>query len=249
MIRLPEALWPMQLTLSDAVLAIGGKVTICDHSAFTSAPIISAPGLCFVRPDQAEIRPAKNFDLARKHFAWFGGPGFTHKGLDLCIDYFLAQPEVELHIAGAVAIPESYRKKIDSAPNIHVLGYLGVGSDAYRAFAERCGFVVLPSCSEAMATSVVTTMVNGGLVPVVSSQTAFDLPESCGIVFDSLTSEGLDSAIKQARNLSATELSRWSANAEAHAVENFTPQAFRAAVFKAVAAGLARESSAVDRRL
>lgn len=237
MVRLPEALWPLQLVWSDAILAIGGDYTIRDHSAMCSAPIISAPGLCFVRPDQAKIRSAKNFDEARRNFAWFGGPGFSHKGLDLCIDYFLIEPEIELHIAGAVAIPESYRRKIAAAPNIHVHGHLEIGSDEFQAFAKRCGFVVLPSCSEAMATSVVTMMVNGGLVPVISRQTAFDLPEDCGIVFDWPTARALNTAMTRARELSASELTKWSARAEAHALQHFTPKLFRAAVIAAVEAG------------
>lgn len=239
MVRLPEALWPLQLIWSDAVLAIGGNNTIRDHGAFCSAPIIPAPGLCFVRPDQAEIRQAKNFADARKHFAWFGGPGFSHKGLDLCIDYFLAHTEVELHIAGAVTIPDGYLQKIDAAPNIHLLGHLTIGSDKFRLFAERCGFVVLPSCSEGMATSVVTMMVNGGLVPVVSGQTGIDPPPGCGIEFDTLTPEGLAAAMERARNLTANELSQWSRRAEAHALKHFSPAEFRAAVIEAVLAGIA----------
>ena len=241
LVRLPEALWPMQLAWSDAVLAIGGTYSIRDHETYCSAPIIPAPGLCFRRADHAELRRAKDFDAARRHFAWFGGPGFSHKGLDLCIDYFLAQPEIDLHIAGAVAIPDAYRRLVDAAPNIHLVGYLKIGSDAFRTFAERCGFVVLPSISEAMATSIVTMMVNGGLVPVVSRQSAFDLPEGSGIMFDAAAPEGLHGAMQHARGLSAVELAQWSAAAEDHALKHFTPEVFRAAVIKAVETGIVAE--------
>lgn len=103
-----------------------------------------------------------------KHYIWFGSTGIIHKGLDILLDAFSRHQDLILHVCGC---KKSDIHKIRNLipPNFIFHGFVKVDTDDFLSLMRKCSFVILPSCSEAMATSVLTCM-NHGLIPIVTKE-------------------------------------------------------------------------------
>jgi glycosyltransferase involved in cell wall biosynthesis len=110
----------------------------------------------------------------RKNYVWFGSYGAIHKGLDILIDVFNELPEYTLYICGLK--PKERRLFDINKKNIHDLGFICVNTSDFIQLMNNCSYVVLPSCSEGMATSVLTCM-NHGLIPIITRECGIDLQE------------------------------------------------------------------------
>lgn len=105
----------------------------------------------------------------QKSFLYFGGNGNISKGLDLAIEA-ITGTDLQLYICSP--FEKEYNPKLP--PNIHWIGFTKVGSKEFNELTEKCGYVILPSCSEGCATSV-TTCMRRGLVPIVTKETGVDV--------------------------------------------------------------------------
>ena len=116
----------------------------------------------------------RNFDEAKKRFMWIGSSGAIHKGLDILLDVFSNHPELELYVLG---LNESDRRLLSGmmGNNVTNCGYIRIVGEEFAELVSKCGFVVLPSCSERLATSVITGM-NHGLIPLVTHETSIEAP-------------------------------------------------------------------------
>lgn len=56
------------------------------------------------------------------------------------------------------------------------MGFVPVTSNLFIKLMNLCSFVILPSCSEGMATGVLTCM-NHGLIPIVTRESGIDIQE------------------------------------------------------------------------
>lgn len=110
----------------------------------------------------------------RRNYVWFGSYGAIHKGLDILIDVFNELPEYTLYICGLH--PKERRLFKINEENIHDLGFIDVNTSNFIQLMNNCSYVILPSCCEGMATSVLTCM-NHGLIPVVTRECGIDLQE------------------------------------------------------------------------
>lgn len=134
----------------------------------------------------------RSFETARSTFIWIGSSGAVHKGLDILLDVFARHPELELRILG---LNESDRRILQSLMNSNVrnYGYIpSIKSEEFAQIVAGCGFVVLPSCSEGLATSVITGM-NHGLIPLVTAETNIISPT--GEVFSDFNVETVEETI------------------------------------------------------
>jgi hypothetical protein len=105
----------------------------------------------------------------QKSFLYFGGNGNIVKGLDLAIEA-ITDTELELYICAP--FEKEYQPNLPS--NIHWVGFIPVGSPKFNEVTSKCGYVILPSCSEGCATSV-TTCMRKGLIPVVTKESGVDI--------------------------------------------------------------------------
>ena len=105
---------------------------------------------------------------AKKNFLWFGSGGVVHKGLDILFDVFSTHPELTLHVCGASEHQLFHIHKIKPS-NVIIHGFVNVQSDNFVQIAKTCAFDIFPSCSEGIATSVLTCM-NHGIIPIVSQE-------------------------------------------------------------------------------
>ena len=89
--------------------------------------------------------------------------------------------------------------------NIHDCGYVDVGSDFFIELAEKCMFVVLPSCSEAASTAVMTGMCHG-MIPVIMKGNGMDeLTQYCEF-FDDYRVESIEKKLIEVTEKSLDEL-------------------------------------------
>ncbi|MBA4383630.1 MAG: hypothetical protein C0410_02740 [Anaerolinea sp.] len=121
---------------------------------------------------------SKNWKIARNRFLYFGGPGWVHKGLDLVIEAFLKEPNLQLVICeGNQGFLSVYDKEIANARNITYLGHLDPLGDQFREVMATTCAVVYPSASEGCAGSVVLPL-QYGLIPLVTEITGLEIHDT-----------------------------------------------------------------------
>ena len=109
---------------------------------------------------------------SKRNFFWIGSSGAVHKGLDILFDVFSLHPELSLHVCGLLPDDRAKLKKI-IPKNVIDHGFVIINSAQFRDIANKCAFIIFPSCSEAVATSVITAM-NHGMIPLVSKESSFE---------------------------------------------------------------------------
>jgi len=150
--------------------------------------LVSVSGLHFFEPKNMSDKTL--MEKTKNNFLWFGGVGSIHKGLDICLETFSKIPHAHLYIAGPVRNEffEIYKNEF-ALDNIHYLGILNTQSNEFQDICNKCVFSILPSCSEACSTAVITTMYMG-LIPVVTSGTGIDI-DPFGYLIESVNIEDM----------------------------------------------------------
>ncbi|ERT67842.1 glycosyltransferase, group 1 family protein [Cetobacterium somerae ATCC BAA-474] len=120
--------------------------------------------------NQKYIFKTRSLEESKKNFLWLGSNGAVHKGLDLLIEIFKKNPEITLHICGFN--PEEKYLKIPKLKNIINYGRIDIQGDKFLELVDVCSYIILPSCSEGCATSVLTGMLHS-LIPIVCEETGF----------------------------------------------------------------------------
>jgi hypothetical protein len=144
---------------TDAIITCGNKHTQDTYAKFKK-PIYRV--YLSTHPELQRINGGKGF-------LYFGGNGNIVKGLDLTIEAFTGT-DLELYIC--CPFEKEYQPKLP--PNIHWIGFTKVNSPEFYDIVSKCSYVILPSCSEAAATSV-TTCMRCGLIPIVTKATGLDI--------------------------------------------------------------------------
>lgn len=107
-----------------------------------------------------------------KNFLWFGSDGAIHKGLDILYEVFSRRTDVNLYICG-LNKSEKKRLRIKERKNIFILDKIDVKSDLFLKLCRKCCWMIYPSCSEAMSTSVLTCMLHG-IIPILIKENGFE---------------------------------------------------------------------------
>lgn len=159
----------------------------------------------------------RNYKEAKRRFMWIGSSGAIHKGLDILLDVFSKHPELELYVLG---LNESDRRLLSGmmGKNVKNCGYIRIVGEEFAELASKCGFVVLPSCSEGLATAVITGM-NHGMIPLVTSETSIEAP--VGEVFADFKVENVEEAIVRWSNEESSFLKEESEKTQVFARETY----------------------------
>lgn len=159
--------------LSDLILCTGNEWTASTYRNFGSAQV-ERVRLSLAHWTSRTI-PIRNWSEARHRFVWFGGNGLLHKGLDLTIEAFRISSSLQLDVFGPRELDLLCLYK--DAVNVHYGGFVNPAvSEVFWRSVAQSGFVILPSCSEAGAVSVLN-MISLGLIPVVTRETSVDIPD------------------------------------------------------------------------
>lgn len=161
---------------------------------------------------------------SKNRVLWFGSGGIIHKGLDILIDAVREIPDVELNCYG-VKPKEAKLFKHLSGVNTHNWGHINVLSETFlREVVYKHNYVIFPSCSEGMATSVATCMAYG-IIPVITKETGFE-PCDCIIILDDFKKETIKAAIQKFRSLPDEEIFKLREQCYLYARENFSLKHF-----------------------
>ncbi|WP_318510116.1 hypothetical protein [Photobacterium leiognathi] len=201
-VRFTESIWLNQLLFSDAIITIGNERTKKLFGKFHNN-VYTIPAMSF----ELEDKNIKNeLPLELNSFLWFGGKGSIHKGLDLCIDAAIKTNSI-LYVAGPLDDEiYLYQDKISKNPNnIKYVGFLDIESSEFDKYCKTIPFTILPSCSEGIATSIITLSYNYGTIPLLSKECGFDY-DSYIYKIESLDLESVIGAIQKVNNLNLNEV-------------------------------------------
>jgi glycosyltransferase involved in cell wall biosynthesis len=214
-------------SFADAVICIGNdwtKSTYKNHVKQIEMINVSAYSF-FPYP---KIKKEKNWAEARKNFLWFGSYGAVHKGLDLLLEIFPKHPELNLYICGGIENEEGfvklYHRELYQTINIHFIGWVNPDSDRFKNLMLKCGYSILPSCSEGMSGAVATTM-HSGLIPVVTKETGLDIKD-CGIILKDASLEEIEKVILSFKYKSISWYKKMAQKAYEQAQRDFTLDKF-----------------------
>lgn len=172
------------LKLADGIICLGEK----RHLEHLGVPVfhVTPTGLHNSEYEFAWKRKNKN------KFLVFASNGIVHKGIDILIEVFKRHPEWELYLCGA-GMEKSLKKYHIGGltENIHLCGYINTQSRAFIELVDVCTFVLLPSCSEACATSLLSCM-RHGLIPVTTRNNGMEQYEEYCYFFDGFRIEEIE---------------------------------------------------------
>lgn len=222
-LRLTENTWPLQLVKSDAIVTIGNKYIENLFSIYNK--VYTIPSVFFKTVDYKCIIENRNYENSKRKFIWFGGKGVLHKGLDLCIEAF-KYINAELYIVGNIDDEINiFSGDISNFNNIKYVGFVDVNSESFRDLLLMCSFSILPSCSESMATSVITLAGNGGVIPLITKECGFDFSSDL-IEISSLNLNSVKESINHALSLTESQIKNMSYGIARYANDNHTEEKF-----------------------
>ena len=115
----------------------------------------------------------------KTNFMVYGTDGFVHKGNDILVEIFAKHPEWNLYLCGARGAEKAKEAGYQLPANVHAVGFVDTLSEQFNEIVGKCYYLLLPSCSEAPSTAVLTGM-RHGMLPVVSKGIGLDeLEEYC----------------------------------------------------------------------
>lgn len=155
------------------------------------------------------------------NFLVFGVKGFVHKGNDLLLEVFQKHPEWNLYMCGREILDECKKLGLKLPDNVIDCGFIDVSSDKFLELVEICPFVLLPSCSEGMSTSLLTCM-RHGQIPVTMRGTGMDELEAYCEYFEDYHISAIESRLEELVSMDRKEVVNLSNKIYQFANENFT---------------------------
>ncbi len=178
--RLQDYKWGLAASLSDAVIVIGNdntKKTFVNNGA---SHIYKINPTFHIKKGMNKIKKVQE---SSKSMLYFASYGLLHKGLDLAVEAFREFPEWTLHVCGYTKRESEFMQSLNLPRNIIVHGFIDIESSLFQELSEQCGYVILPSSSEGIATAVLTAMGRGAMIPVVTKECGIDV-DDFGILID-----------------------------------------------------------------
>lgn len=155
----------------DAIFFIGNEYNLKTYSEFKMPPVYFIKNTGYDFNFGNEKRKANNF-------MFLGSAGQVHKGLDLLLEIFAQKcRDCNLYVCSSFEnesdFCEAYKHELYNTSNIHPIGFVDIKSDKFKEIAEKCAYMIMPSCSEGIAGSVLTAM-SAGMIPIVSRECGFE---------------------------------------------------------------------------
>ncbi|MEI6417317.1 MAG: glycosyltransferase, partial [Verrucomicrobiota bacterium] len=213
------------VALADEIVVLGNEHTT-ESFRFANKPITRIPiSSAYEFPWPKE----RDFSQAKKNFLWLGSYGMAHKGLDLLLEAFAQMPELSLTVCGRPEKEkdffELYKKELTQTSNIHLHGWINMGSPEFLKLARTHAAIIYPSCSEGGGGSVIHCM-HAGMVPLCTREASVDL-EDFGILIKEGTVEGVIEAMKKFVALADNEVEQCAMAAYEHVRRHHTREQFQ----------------------
>ncbi len=213
----------------DAAFFIGNEYNLRTFSEFKMPPVYFIKNTGYDFNFSNEKRKANNF-------MFLGSAGQVHKGLDLLLEVFAEKcKDCNLYVCSSFEnesdFCEAYEKELYNTSNIYSIGFVDIKSDKFKEIAEKCAYMIMPSCSEGIAGSVLTAM-SAGMIPIVSRECGFEDDEV--IHLKDCSKESIEKSIK----FYAAKDNKWIKNESKKAVDvvrkRYSEECFVESVIKAL---------------
>lgn len=205
--RFVEKTWTHQTSLVDGIIALGNEVCADSYRKYYNGQVYSLPAPFYETQNGNQIIGRRK-SSSNKHYLWFGSSGLIHKGLDLCLDYFVQNKDIFLHVCGFLENEKEfvavYNKELFESPNIKLHGFVDIASKKFENILSSCSFIIFPSCSEGGSPSALTVIGNGGLIPIITKETTIETGYEIWI--EGLNYESIHEAINYSQSLSFEEI-------------------------------------------
>lgn len=206
---------------------IGNRTNLETYSEFRLPPIH------YVRNFSYPVPTIDGSNRSATEFLFLASGGQVHKGLDRLLQVVGRRADWTLHVCSAFhEEPDFCRLFGDTLfgrRNILPHGFLSLDSKRFLEIAARSSIVVLPSCSEANAGSVLSG-VAAGLVPLVSRECGFERDEVHRLPgsetqdiergMESISSRGTEWLASESRRIQDLVQNRYSTDAYTRSVRN-----------------------------
>ena len=158
----------------NAVFFIGNEYNLKTYAEFKMPPVYFIKNSGYKFNFSNEKRNPKNF-------MFLGSAGQVHKGLDLLLEVFADKcKDCNLYICSGfkneIDFCKAYKQELYHTSNIHPVGFIDIKGEEFKELTEKCAYMIMPSCSEANAGSVLTAM-SAGMIPIVSRECGFEEDE------------------------------------------------------------------------
>lgn len=224
--RVQDYRWGIAASSAEAVICIGNETTRATFlSRGANNTLLVNPSFHFDQARASELH--RDISASRKSALWFGSYGLLHKGLDLAIEAVRQRPDWKLHVCGHTAREKAFLDAINIPDNVHVHGFLNIDSAEFRAVIANAMYVILPSCSEGLATSVITAMGRGAMIPLVTAECGVDIGDF-GIEIAELSVGAVLNALAECDRRDDAELLRMATSAWQAAQDGYSLGNYRA---------------------
>ena len=184
------------------------------------------------------------FDISkrnRKNFLVLGTDGFVHKGIDLLLEVFAKHSDWNLFLCGSNIKKTIKKLKYPAIPaNIHDCGFVNVYSDSFLRYVETCTFILLPSCSEASPTAILTGMCHGLLPIIMNGQGMDEMDEYC-YYFENYDLASIERKLNEVIELSQDECIDRAYKVMDYARNKFTLENFQREIYHALSSILEKD--------
>lgn len=203
--RLVEKTWTHNTTLVDGIISLGNEVIANTYRKYYNGLVLSLPAPYYKTLNPESLIRERQIN-SLKHYLWFGSSGLIHKGLDLCLDYFVNNEDLFLHICGPIEndFMKAYHFELFESPNIKFHGFIDIKSKKFENLLKTCSFCIFPSCSEGGSPGLVTVIGNGGLIPIMTRESGVEI--GFQIWIDGFNYKSIESAITTSKKLSFIEV-------------------------------------------
>jgi hypothetical protein len=216
------------LELSTALIVKGNEQVAATYASW-QGPVFCIDNFSTCVDDRASaLQRLEGIDYgnSRTGFLWMGSKGFVHKGLDLVLEVFSEHPELTLYVAGPTeskdeaGFLEVYGDLLRKSPNIYDLGWLEVGSGGFKSLAERCAFLIYPSCAEGSPGAVINCM-SLGLIPIVTKESGLSIAPEIGFVLAEGTTKAISDAVVMSSSLDEDKVQKMAKNVVNYSYQNY----------------------------
>jgi len=220
-----------ELPNAAALIVQGNEVTAATYRSL-GIPMYLTDN--FALPVQTPALDLKAFSEARRHFLWLGSSPLLHKGLDLLLEAFAQMPDLHLWICGPITseheheFVQIYKHELYHTPNIHTLGWMNVLDGKFAEVANRCCFLIFPSCSEGQAGGVLDSMALG-LIPIVTRETGIHT-DNFGVTLPDAERGTIQRVAREMSELEPEQCRAMALSAHQTAKQRYTAENFRSRV-------------------
>jgi glycosyltransferase involved in cell wall biosynthesis len=167
---------PSQVESADAFLCFGDRRILTTYASVFRLP----PAFRVFNNGFDDVTPTEPTRRDTKRFLFLGSGGQVSRGLDLLLEVFASEPDLELLVCGPFRreadFLRAYRRELFATPQVRPIGFVDVKGARFSELQATCGHLLYPTAIEGQSGAVAAAL-SYGLPCMVSGLCGYDDPE------------------------------------------------------------------------